>query len=234
LRWPPLVIAALLFALPSAHGQARYDDEAWRELWLRINRGAEVESLLKQPPDPAQLPAAQTRRTSRSPSAVAPGPEPLKESPREIVRQLACQLELDPALALALIEQESGFQHSLRGRSGELGAAQILPATAGAFGFDSTRLASDFLYNVRAGLSILKRLLEQTGNETEALRAYNGGRGWRALSDEARRSVQRYADRVLERRDGYGRIACSDRSPAPPASHGHLAADTTPGLRQQN
>jgi hypothetical protein len=234
LRRLSLFIAALLVALPSAHGQARYDDEAWRELWLRINRGTEVESLLKRPPDPARLPAVQTRPTSESRGAVTAGPRPGKESAQEMVHDLACQLGLDPALALALIEQESGFRHSLRGRSGELGAAQILPATGGAFGFDFARLANDFLYNVRAGLSILKRLLEQTGDEREALRAYNGGRGWRALSEEARRSVQSYADRVLARRDGYGQMACSDRSPALPSSQTRFAADTAPGWRQQN
>jgi soluble lytic murein transglycosylase-like protein len=116
---------------------------------------------------------------------------------------------VDPALALALIEQESGFQHPVRGRAGELGAAQILPATAGIYGLDRRRLANDFVYNVQAGLWILKQLLEQVGDEAEALRAYNGGRGWRSLPDEAQRAVRRYANQVLERRARYGRIGCA-------------------------
>ena len=116
------------------------------------------------------------------------------------------------ALALALIEQESGFRHPVRGRAGELGAAQILPSTAGIYGLDTERLEQDFAYNVRAGLSILKGLLEETGSPTEALCAYNGGRGWRGLSVEARQAVQRYAAQVLARTARYAGIGCTDTS----------------------
>ena len=196
---------------PPALGQARYEDAAWRELWRRIEGGIEVESLLRSAP--GVLPTRQNRPWQSSPapltSAAPAGSRP------ELVRRIACQLGVHPALALALIEQESGFQHPVRGLAGELGAAQILPATARFRGFDMQRLQEDFAYNVRAGLSILKGLLEETGDEAEALRAYNGGRGWRTLPPEAQRAVQRYAAQVQARKSRYAGATCPPPGPAP-------------------
>jgi len=76
-------------------------------------------------------------------------------------------------------------------------------------GYDTHRLERDFAYNIRAGLSILRSLLEERGDQAEALCAYNGGRGWRSLSGEAQRAVRRYAAQVLERKARYGQIGCA-------------------------
>jgi len=200
-------VCTFALAAPGALGQARYEDAAWRELWRRIEGGIQVESLLRPAPD--VLPTRQNRPWQIRPAPLTSG-APASSRP-ELVRQIACQLGVDPALALALIEQESGFQHPVRGLAGELGAAQILPATARFWGFDMQRLQEDFAYNVRAGLSILKGLLEETGDEAEALHAYNGGRGWRTLPPEAQRAVQRYAAQVLARKSRYAGASC----PAP-------------------
>jgi soluble lytic murein transglycosylase-like protein len=198
----------LVLAAQAALAQARYQDGDWRELWRRIEQGIEVQSLLRVPPARGALPTAPRPALRTSP--MPPMPQEPVGSRRESVRQIACQLGLDPALALALIEQESGFQHPVRGQAGELGAAQILPSTAQRLGYDPQRLEQDFLYNVRAGLAILRGLLEETGDEAEALRAYNGGRGWRGLAPEARQAVQSYAAQVLARKSRYAGSGCTD------------------------
>src|SRR5579871_6777127 len=66
------------------------------------------------------------------------------------VRSVACQEGVPPAFALAIIEHESKFNNAMRGSRGEIGASQILPATATALGFDPARLGRDFTYNARA------------------------------------------------------------------------------------
>jgi len=198
----------LVLAAQAALAQARYQDSDWRELWRRIEQGIEVRSLLRVPPARG-APATAPRPALRT-SPMPPIPDEPAHSRPERVRQIACQLGLDPALALALIEQESGFQHPVRGQAGELGAAQILPSTAQRLGYDPHRLEQDFLYNVRAGLAILRGLLEETGDEAEALRAYNGGRGWRGLAAEARQAVRRYAAQVLAHKSRYAGIGCTD------------------------
>ena len=75
---------------------------------------------------------------------------------KDTVRALACEQGVPPGFALAIIDKESGFNNQARGRRGEIGASQILPATARAWGFDTGRLAREFAYNVGAGVATVK------------------------------------------------------------------------------
>lgn len=86
----------------------------------------------------------------------------------------AQQFGVDPNLALAVAEQESGINQSARGAAGEIGIFQLLPSTAAGLGVDPTNQAQ----NIQGGVMYLAQLLGQFGGDVEkALAAYNWGQG---------------------------------------------------------
>jgi soluble lytic murein transglycosylase len=99
-----------------------------------------------------------------------------------LVRAEAARADLPPALALALIKQESGFDPRAVSRAGARGLMQLMPATAteqarkeGLRGFDPESLF-DPAVNVRLGVAYLRDVLRrQDGNVTFALAQYNAG-----------------------------------------------------------
>jgi soluble lytic murein transglycosylase-like protein len=129
---------------------------------------------------------------------------------RNNVRAVACSEGVPPGLALAVIETESRFDNSMRGSRGEIGAAQILPATAAAFGFDLRRLANEFEYNTRAGVQIIRSLLKSCeGNLRTALYTYRAGPKWRRLTPRALLRVQAYANAIQQLVDiKYAGVQC--------------------------
>lgn len=90
----------------------------------------------------------------------------------------------EPALVLALIRQESGFNPVAGSPAGAVGMMQLLPATAKRMAqrlgvpFDRYRLISDPSYNIRLGRAFLDELLRRyDGAYPMALAAYNAGPG---------------------------------------------------------
>lgn len=88
----------------------------------------------------------------------------------------------EPALTLAVIRQESGFDEAARSRAGALGLMQLMPATARGvarglrIGYGRGRLTADPDYNMRLGSSYLKTQLDKFGGDyVLALAAYNAG-----------------------------------------------------------
>lgn len=126
------------------------------------------------------------------------------------VRSVACQEGVPPDFALAIIEHESKFSNALRGRHGEIGASQILPATALALGFDPVRLGREFSYNARAGVTILKMLLKRTsGNQREASCCYRAGPGWAKLPEPTQSQVLAYALEIEQlKKRNYSALDC--------------------------
>jgi soluble lytic murein transglycosylase-like protein len=127
---------------------------------------------------------------------------------KEIVKQAACGVGIAPSLALALIEQESGFDQGARGQFGELGAAQIMPPTARLYQLDQDRLVTEFRYNVAGGLTILKSLLAQFP-ERVAVQAYNGGPAFSSSPPQVQQKVTRYAAEVRARKEKYAGVQCN-------------------------
>src|SRR5579859_4945990 len=79
---------------------------------------------------------------------------------------------IDPALALAVAKQESGFRQSAVGTSGEVGVFQIMPTTAAALRINPLDLSS----NIDGGVKLLKQNLDAYGGDpVAALVAYNAG-----------------------------------------------------------
>ncbi|WP_051293879.1 lytic transglycosylase domain-containing protein [Pseudoduganella violaceinigra] len=100
----------------------------------------------------------------------------LREVPaalRRLVERLAPQYEVDPALALAVMAVESGFnQHAVSPKNAR-GLMQLIPTTASRF---CVLDAFNPEQNVRGGLAYLRWLLTRFGGDVQlAAAAYNAG-----------------------------------------------------------
>jgi len=89
---------------------------------------------------------------------------------------------IELALVLSVVRQESNFDPRAKSRSGALGYMQILPRTGQAVAkklnikFKKSQLTRDIGYNVKIGSVYLAKLIEKyKGNYVLALAAYNAG-----------------------------------------------------------
>jgi len=117
------------------------------------------------------------------PRPTCPGSEAVRAVPARaapdaidrLVRQLAPVYGLDPALVLAVVEAESGFDPRARSAKDAQGLMQLIPATAQRFG---VRDVWDPEENLRGGMAYLRWLLERFDGDLElALAGYNAGEG---------------------------------------------------------
>ncbi len=88
----------------------------------------------------------------------------------------------EPALVLAMLRQESGFDPAAVSRAGALGLMQLMPATARNVArrlempYDKQRLTNDHAYNLALGRGYIAELLDTyDGSYPLALAAYNAG-----------------------------------------------------------
>jgi hypothetical protein len=87
----------------------------------------------------------------------------------------ARRLGLDPLLALALAEQESGFNPTAKSPTGVVGLFQVTNKTGAAYG-QTPETRTDPQVSAHAGLTYFRDLLQQAGGNVElALTHYNGG-----------------------------------------------------------
>ncbi|WP_323795882.1 lytic transglycosylase domain-containing protein [Nisaea sp.] len=91
---------------------------------------------------------------------------------------------LEPALMLAIIRQESGFDTKAQSRAGARGLMQLMPATARQVSktvkqrYSAKRLTTDPYFNIRLGSAYLSGLIDRFGgNYILAIAAYNAGPG---------------------------------------------------------
>lgn len=81
---------------------------------------------------------------------------------------------VDPSLALAVAQQESGFNPNAVSSAGATGLFQLMPSTAASLGVNP----SDPTQNIQGGIQYLAQLLQQYGGDiSNALWAYNAGPG---------------------------------------------------------
>jgi len=116
-------------------------------------------------------------------SPVVPEPEPEPETPQpwavvageyaEMIRTVAAEHDLDPAVITAMIQVESNFDPFAVSHKGACGLLQLIPATAERFGVKDVFDAAD---NVAGGAKYFRWLLDTFENRMEfALAAYNAG-----------------------------------------------------------
>ena len=93
----------------------------------------------------------------------------------QLVRTLAPEFRLDPALVLAVIRVESNFDASAHSPKNAQGLMQLIPETAERFG---VRDVWDPVDNLRGGMAYLRWLLDHfRGDVKLALAGYNAGEG---------------------------------------------------------
>ncbi len=119
-----------------------------------------------------------------------------------------------PALALAVADQESGFNQSVIGAAGDTGIFQIIPATAAALGIDAT----DAGQNIQGGVTYLAQQLAAFGNERTALWAYNAGpsrvQAYLSHGTPLPASTVRYANLVLAKVPRYQALLAAASAPS--------------------
>ena len=108
------------------------------------------------------------------------------------IRITALRYGVDPALALAVAQQESGFRQSARGGSGEVGIFQLMPGTARDLGVDPY----NEMQNIQGGVLYLSQQLSRFGDPSVALAAYNCGPSC-AASGAIPSSTRSYVSSVL-------------------------------------
>ena len=96
-----------------------------------------------------------------------------KVTVKEYIVKHSMELGIDPALALSLAKQESGFRHELKSPYGAVGVFQILPSTAKKMGYNAYYLSD----NIKGALKYYQMMYKQFGSVELALAAYNAGPG---------------------------------------------------------
>lgn len=92
---------------------------------------------------------------------------------RKMIEQEAARQGADVKLALAIADQESGFDANVNSNAGARGIMQLMPATAAHYGVTNI---CDAAQNIRGGIAFLKDLnLTFGGNIMLMVAAYNSG-----------------------------------------------------------
>jgi soluble lytic murein transglycosylase-like protein len=104
-------------------------------------------------------------------TALACDPVDLKVVP-EMVSAIAAEEDLDPALALAVVDVESAGGRHQASDAGALGIMQLMPGTAADYGVTDR---CDPQSNIRAGVRYLKKLYAEFDDPLLMLAAYNAG-----------------------------------------------------------
>jgi soluble lytic murein transglycosylase-like protein len=168
---------ALGWMYANGRGVPHDDGVAWRLFGLAAEQGhgasARMQALLAAAPG-AVLPACMAPDPALELDLAFPIPD-YNATPqlRALVDRLAPEYEIEPALALAVIAVESGFNRSAVSPKDARGLMQLIPATAARFCVID---AFNPEQNLRGGLAYLRWLLARySGDVTLATAAYNAG-----------------------------------------------------------
>jgi hypothetical protein len=95
-----------------------------------------------------------------------------------MITEVAKQYGVERALVQAVVAAESNYNAHAVSPAGAVGLMQVMPATAGDYGVDSTHALFDPKTNLKTGTRHLKRLLRKYDNDYgRVIMAYNAGEG---------------------------------------------------------
>jgi soluble lytic murein transglycosylase-like protein len=123
-------------------------------------------------------------------------------STQQMIQAQAVAAGVDPGIALAVAQVESGFNQSAVSPSGAIGVFQLLASTATGLSVNP----NDINGNIQGGIAYLSQMYETfNGYWPDALAAYNWGPGnvQAAGSGNYPASVQNYVNNVLNLAAGY-------------------------------
>lgn len=122
-------------------------------------------------------PAAVVSDANKNKSLLLAAPSPSQAQMKELVASTAASMGVDPALAMAFAQQESGFNHQSVSPANAIGTMQVIPDAgewaSGLVGRDLNLL--DPQDNITAGVAIIRALLKDAPNESEAIAGYYQG-----------------------------------------------------------
>lgn len=156
--------------------------------------------------------------TAFAPQRVRPRPKPDREATRRMIRDIAIEEKVDPALAEATFGQESGYRQSAVSKKGARGIAQIMPGTAVELARElkttPEKVLRDPETNVRGGLRYLRHGLEDGVKKgvadpvAHALIRYNSGRdSTKVKFRDLPRETRNYVPAIKARREQLLRMA---------------------------
>ena len=146
---------------------------------------AELPECMRDPPPPV---VAESRIERRDRETISSPSTPDQQKAAELVRKLAPEYQISPALALAIIRAESNFDPNARSPKNAQGLMQLIPETSARF---NVKKPFDPAQNVRGGLAYLRWLLAYfRGDVLLVAAAYNSGEG----TVERYRGVPPYAE----------------------------------------
>lgn len=96
---------------------------------------------------------------------------------KELVLAAAAKYDIDPDIAMRLVQQESKFDPTVTSKKGAVGLTQLMPDASKEMGLDPDERTNP-AKNVDAGFGYLRKQLNKYGNDySKALSAYNWGGG---------------------------------------------------------
>ena len=173
-------MASLFFGMAAAQGH----EYAKKMLAFVGPAAADLPECMRDPPPP--MVAEAESNAEFDDDFVASTPD--QEKAAELVRKLAPEYRISPALALAIIRAESNFDPNARSAKNAQGLMQLIPETSARF---NVKKPFDPVQNIRGGLAYLRWLLAYfRGNVMLVAAAYNSGEG----TVERYRGVPPYAE----------------------------------------
>ena len=136
------------------------------------------------------------------------GPRGGEEAARAAALTAGGEYGVDPALVVAVMRKESGFDARAKGKAGEIGLMQIMPATGKEWAeMEGVRFRAKHLYdpltNARAGAWYLREGLDRWDGRADplpyALARYNAGNSRVVAWDRkagARSGTRRFVDAI--------------------------------------
>jgi len=141
----------------------------------------------------------------------------------------ATRYGVPPALALAVMHQESRGRQSAVSPKGATGLMQLMPATARELGVDRM----DPLQNIDGGVRYLAQQLKRFGTAPLALAAYNAGPGavqqYKGIPPYA--ETQNYVQKIMGNyQRATGLLGADSAAPVAAARSGYVPAEPVRGL----